>query len=125
MSDQMNDKTIDNMGVQGAHDAQAASSTTWVVRPDPDLQDLIPAFMNNRKTDLVEIRQALARSDFENIRRTAHTLKGICRPYGFGHLELLSKDLESAGQAEDSGRIGRVADEMQEYLEHVRIVYDH
>lgn len=100
------------------------STTTWVVRPDPDLEDLIPSFMGNRRNDLADIRQALTRNDFEFIRRTAHTLKGICRPYGFAHLETLSKELETAGQSEDPQAINRIADDMQSYLDNVRIVYD-
>ncbi len=105
-------------------DRQSPSTTTWVVRPDPDLEDLIPSFVANRRTDFEEIRKAIQRNDFEFIRRMAHTLKGICRPYGFTHLETLSKELEAAGQIEDLNAASRVAAEMQDYLDHVRIVYD-
>lgn len=103
---------------------RATATTTWVVRPDPDLEDLIPSFLGNRRTDLNDIRDAIARNDFEFIRRTAHTLKGICRPYGFEHLETLSKELETAGEREDASSIENVAQQMQEYLDNVRIVYD-
>lgn len=110
-------------GIGNATDS-ATGSMTWVVRPDPDLEDLIPSFMNNRRNDVIEIRQALGRSDYEHIQRTAHTLKGICRPYGFGQLEMLSKELEVAAQSEDTQKVGQIADEMQGYLENVRVVYD-
>lgn len=124
----MNDKTInepEQMSNERGHSNEAGHSTmTWVVRPDPDLEDLIPSFLGNRRNDLVEIREAIARNDFEFIRRTAHTLKGICRPYGFAHLEMLAKELETAGQAEDSARISGIAGEMQSYLDNVRVVYE-
>lgn len=103
---------------------RASATTTWVVRPDPDLEDLIPSFLGNRRTDLTDIRDAIERRDFEFIRRTAHTLKGICRPYGFEHLETLSKELEGAGEREDIASVENVAVQMQEYLDNVRIVYD-
>ena len=103
---------------------RSSSTTTWVVRPDPDLEDLIPSFMGNRRNDLSEIRDAIARKDFEFIRRTAHTLKGICRPYGFEFLETLSKELEGAGEREDIAAVESVASRMQDYLDNVRIVYD-
>jgi HPt (histidine-containing phosphotransfer) domain-containing protein len=103
---------------------RSASTTTWVVRPDPDLEDLIPSFMGNRRNDLNDIRDAISRKDFEFIRRTAHTLKGICRPYGFEYLETLSKELETAGEHEDIGSIESVSARMQDYLDNVRIVYD-
>lgn len=100
------------------------SSMTWVVRPDPDLEDLIPSFMQNRKNELGEIEAALARSDFEFIRRMAHTWKGICRPYGFVHLETLSRNLEDAGIRESKDDLAKLVDEMRAYLQSVRIVYD-
>jgi HPt (histidine-containing phosphotransfer) domain-containing protein len=103
---------------------KGGASTTWVVRPDPDLQDLIPSFMQNRKNELVEIEVALAKSDFESIRRLAHTWKGICRPYGFIHLETLSRRLEKSGEIENLTEAKAIASEIRAYLENVRIVYD-
>jgi HPt (histidine-containing phosphotransfer) domain-containing protein len=105
-------------------DITHSTNTTWVVRPDPDLEDLIPSFMGNRRSDLNDIRDAISRKDFEFIRRTAHTLKGICRPYGFEHLETLSKELEAAGEREDLPSVQSVSTRMQDYIDNVRIVYD-
>ena len=98
--------------------------TTWVVRPDPDLADLIPSFMQNRKTELADLESALSRGDFEFVRRTAHTWKGICRPYGFIHLETLSRNLEEAGQSENRNEISEVLGEIRAYLQNVRVVYE-
>ena len=104
--------------------AEQSEDVNWVVHPDKDLEDLIPTFLQNRRNELEEIDHAVAKPDFEFIRRTAHTWKGICRPYGFIHLETLSKSLEVAGEAEDQGRILAVAREIRFYLKNVRIVYD-
>jgi HPt (histidine-containing phosphotransfer) domain-containing protein len=100
------------------------SPTTWVVRPDKDLEDLIPSFMQNRRNELAEIESALVRGDFDFIRRMAHTWKGICRPYGFVHLETLSKTLEAAGEHEDRSETGKIASDIRTYLDNVHIVYD-
>lgn len=80
--------------------------------------------MQNRRNELVEIESALARGDFDFIRRLAHTWKGICRPYGFVHLETLSKSLEEAGERESRSDVADITSEMRSYLENVRIVYD-
>lgn len=93
-----------------------------VVNPDPDLADLIPDFLNNRRRDMIDINTAVSRSDFEFIRRSAHTLKGICRPYGFIYLETLSKRLEVAGQQEDLAEVKNIAAEMAVYLDRVQVV---
>lgn len=79
--------------------------------------------MQNRRNELVEIESALAKGDFEFIRRLAHTWKGICRPYGFMHLETLSRSLEEAGGHENRSDATRVASEIRQYLENVRIIY--
>lgn len=80
--------------------------------------------MQNRKNELEEIVSAKSRGDYEFIRRMAHTWKGICRPYGFVHLETLSRSLEEAGERENADEVGEILDEMREYLDNVRIVYD-
>ncbi len=98
--------------------------TTWVVRPDPDLADLIPSFLQNRRNELSELEGAVARGDFEFIRRMAHTWKGICRPYGFIHLETISRGLESAGTTESSPEISGLLSEIHNYLDNVRVVYE-
>jgi chemotaxis protein histidine kinase CheA len=103
---------------------KGASPTTWVVRPDPDLEDLIPSFMQNRRNELQDIDGAVARGDFDAIRRIAHTWKGICRPYGFVHLETLSRNLEAAGERENTEETLGVASEIRIYLDNVRIVYE-
>ena len=103
---------------------KGGSPTTWVVRPDPDLEDLIPSFMENRRNELGEIETGLSRGDFESIRRLAHTWKGICRPYGFVHLETLSRSLEDAGERENRADIEELVGEIRTYLDNVRIVYD-
>lgn len=103
---------------------KGGAQTTWVVRPDPDLEDLIPSFMQNRKNEVGEIETAVAKNDFEFIRRLAHTWKGICRPYGFVHLETLSRSLEEAGEREVMTEVEAVLGEIKNYLDNVRIVYD-
>ena len=63
--------------------------------------------------------------DFDAIRRIAHTWKGICRPYGFLHLETLSRNLEVAGEQESVPEAQNLAREIRSYLDNVRIVYEH
>jgi hypothetical protein len=39
-----------------------------VVRIDPDLADLIPGFLENRRKDIASIMSALEQGDYETIR---------------------------------------------------------
>jgi HPt (histidine-containing phosphotransfer) domain-containing protein len=93
-----------------------------VVRPDPDLMDLIPSFLQHRRDEILDVESALSKRDFELIRRTAHTWKGICRPYGFLYLEKLSLRLEEAGRSENLDDAKAVAKEIQSHLATVKVV---
>lgn len=92
------------------------------VRPDPDIQDLVPSFVENRHRELAEMLVAASQNDYNLLRRSAHTWKGICRPYGFVHLETLSKLLEKAAEAEDRASVDRMLMAIKFHLERVRII---
>ena len=122
------DASKETRGVQNEPPPEAVvdgAASTWVVRPDPDLEDLIPSFMQNRRNQLIEIETAVARGDFEALRRLAHTWKGICRPYGFLHLETLSQNLEGAAGRENNVETSQLAAQIRAYLDHVKILYEH
>ena len=55
-------------------------------RPDIQLQDLIPEFIQNRHNEIPQLESYLQTRDFDSIRRLGHTLKGICASYGFNYL---------------------------------------
>ena len=99
------------------------SPNDLTVRPESDLEDLIPDFMNNRRTDLSQIQNAMTNKDFVFIKRLGHTLKGISRPYGFIYLETISKRLEEAGEHQDLNQVQTLFDEMKYYLDNVKIVF--
>ena len=107
-----------------SEDHARANAPIWVVRPDKDLEDLIPSFLENRRNEVGEVERALASGDYEFVRRLAHTLKGICRPYGFIHLEDMSKRMEVAGEAENEEQVRGILAEIKSYVENVRVVYD-
>lgn len=101
----------------------ASGDSIWIVRPDPDLADLIPAFTENRHKELAEFEQCLARHDYDTIRRMAHTWKGICSPYGFVYLEGISRSLEQAALAGDEPKMADLMGQIKDYLSKVKIEY--
>ena len=70
--------------------------------PLPGLQPFIAEFSASRKEELVQLKGYLDASDFEAMRKLAHTWKGFAVPYGYGILEYLAIELELA--AEDRNR---------------------
>ncbi len=94
---------------------------------------LIPAFMEQRKTELEEIRNALSgnafganvfeANAFEAIERIGHNLKGVGSSYGFPFVSQCGIELQQAALAEDKERIAELQENLAAYLAKVNISY--
>ncbi|HJU06428.1 MAG TPA: Hpt domain-containing protein [Nitrospiraceae bacterium] len=94
------------------------------VRIDPDLADLIPGFLNNRRADVMFLREAAERRDFEAVRMAGHRLRGDGGGYGFPDISRVGAALEQAGKDQDSSTIHRHIMELSTYLDRVEVIYD-
>ena len=85
-------------------DALVDEARMRVFRVDyPEIIDqLIELFVESTPPLLVELREAAGRGDGEDVRRTAHKLKGSCQNIGAGFMAKLAHDLEQAGSASDT-----------------------
>jgi HPt (histidine-containing phosphotransfer) domain-containing protein len=93
------------------------------VRLDPDIQDLIPGFLENRKKDVTAIRTALASGDFTTITVLGHTMKGDGGGYGFDAISEIGAILETAGKQKDAEKIRQGLDRLADFLERVEVVF--
>jgi HPt (histidine-containing phosphotransfer) domain-containing protein len=87
-----------------------------------ELRELIPRFLANRRLEIEQLRDAVARGDFEVARRIGHTLKGVGGGYGFEEITRLGAAIESAARAGGRG-LAELADELAEYLDRVEITF--
>jgi len=94
-----------------------------VVEIDPDLEELIPGYLENRNKDVQGIEEALTRSDFEWIQRLGHTLKGSGSGYGFDFISAIGLSLEEGGKEKNAGRIQAALHDLCDFLERVEVVY--
>ena len=95
-----------------------------LVRADPDLADLIPGFLNNRRKDIATMQDALARGDFETVRSLGHSMKGAGGGYGFDAITEIGAALEQAAKRADAEASRKWAGELSRYLDRVEVVYD-
>lgn len=95
-----------------------------IVRADPDLKDLIPGFLQNRRRDTEAIRDAMARDDMERVRFIGHMMKGSGGGYGFGALSDFGTALEAGAKDLDPQAIGRVVALIENYLDGIDVVYE-
>ncbi len=99
-------------------------SETIIVHVDPDLEDLVPGFLDNRRRDVGAIREALDAGDWESIRITGHSMKGAGGGYGFDAVTEYGARLEQAAIANDAAAVRDATDALEDYLARVQVVYD-
>jgi len=92
-----------------------------VVHVESDILDLVPGYLDNRRADLVALRQHLNRRALEPLRVIAHGIAGSGGAYGFPDLTRIGRALQAAATAGDIGKIQRNLDELEVYLESVEV----
>jgi CheY-like chemotaxis protein/HPt (histidine-containing phosphotransfer) domain-containing protein len=88
---------------------------------DPEIAPLVPAFLENRRAELVAYRDALEAGDYGRIQASAHKMKGTGRGYGLAAISRIGSDLELAAHEKDVSAMRRSIDELDSYLQRVRI----
>jgi HPt (histidine-containing phosphotransfer) domain-containing protein len=106
------------------HKAIAAWNDKIVIHADPDLEPLMPGFLENREQDITAIRQALTQGDFETIAQRGHTMTGVGAAYGFEYISVLGRHIKLAAQAQTHAILTRYLNDLTTYLNNVEIVYD-
>jgi histidine phosphotransfer protein HptB len=94
-----------------------------IVQVDPDLEDLIPGFLENRNLDIEKLRSDLDRNDFENIRSIGHSIKGVGGGYGFNLMSELGANIEAAAKENNTDAIRENINRLDDYLKHVEVKY--
>lgn len=91
---------------------------------DAQIAALVPRFLANRAADVVNIRVALARADFETIRRAAHGMKGSGGAYGFAEISRLGASMEESARQGDAVAVVELVSSLEAYLARIEIKLD-
>jgi len=95
-----------------------------IVHVDPDLEELIPGYLTNRKNDIAAIHDALGSNDLDKIRIIGHSMKGSGRGYGFEEITEIGMLIESAAKVQQTGEILPLVRRLEDYLNRIEIVYE-
>lgn len=90
-----------------------------MVMVDPDIQDLVPRFLENQRDNVELVRELLAKRDFDSVRRIGHNMKGTGKGYGFEVLSAHGAALEHAASRSQGEDVERIASELADYLSQV------
>jgi HPt (histidine-containing phosphotransfer) domain-containing protein len=94
------------------------------IQVDPDLEDLIPMFLENRESDIITLRRALAEGDFPTLRSLGHNMKGAGGGYGFDYITDLGGEIEACALRGDAGPIPGLVEALEDYLRRVDITFE-
>lgn len=93
-----------------------------VIKVDPEIADLIPGFLQNRRKDIENIISYLKEENFEQIERLGHSMKGSGAGYGFDGISEIGKSIEIAGKGKDVEGIKKGIEDLKDYLGRIEIV---
>jgi HPt (histidine-containing phosphotransfer) domain-containing protein len=97
-------------------------TTRHSVQVAGELRDLIPRFLANRRMEVEQLRDAVARGDLEAARRIGHGLKGVGGGYGFDEISRLGAEIERRARAGGQD-LAALARELADYLDGVEITF--
>ncbi len=94
------------------------------VRIDADLADLIPRYLDNRKVDLRDSRDALRIGDFARLQRIGHNIRGSGGGYGFAMLAEIGTRLEQSAIAQQVGQAESCLEDLADFLRRIEVIYE-
>jgi CheY-like chemotaxis protein len=99
---------------------QTAGNNTETIHLDKAILPLIPEYIENRKKDIMKIKGALTKQEFNEIEDLGHKMKGSGKCYGFEKISMLGHRIELSARQKDVLEIRRSADEMERYLSNLK-----
>jgi HPt (histidine-containing phosphotransfer) domain-containing protein len=95
----------------------------FTVHIDSGLEEIVPGFLENRRSDVETLHTALKHNDFNTICLIGHRMKGDGGGYGFDAISRIGEGMEQAAARQDCAAIGRHLAELIDFLAHVIVVY--
>ena len=103
--------------------ANAKRSPRVTVSIDPDLQELVPGFLENRRKDAATLQHAAKAGDAKTVRLLGHRMKGDGGGYGFQEISDIGEALEQAARREDWKVIAQKTEALSAFLAQVDVIY--
>lgn len=96
----------------------------WIVEVDPDIADLVPGFLENRRRDIEKATTLLANSDFAALAMLGHTMKGAGAGYGFDEITVIGGAMEIAAKQSNIDGVRETIGRLARYLDSVVVRYE-
>jgi HPt (histidine-containing phosphotransfer) domain-containing protein len=94
-----------------------------IVYIDPDLEAIVPGFLENRRKDAAALDTALRGNDWTTLRLLGHRMKGDGGGYGFQEISRIGDALEQAAMRGDRAVVKRETTALADFLARVEVLY--
>ncbi|HEY6086035.1 MAG TPA: Hpt domain-containing protein [Nitrospira sp.] len=105
------------------HSSQPSESGRLTISIDPDLEDIVPGFLENRRKDVSTLHTAMKSNDLKTVRLLGHRMKGDGGSYGFDAIGSIGDAIEQAAMREDLVVISEQIDRLRDFLSRIEVVY--
>lgn len=92
------------------------------IRTDAAFRPLLLAFLNDTRTDVAALNDALEYDDADTVRAKGHSLKGAGSGYGLETVTELGRAMEQAAANGDMESARRAVEALAAYLDEVDVV---
>ena len=93
-----------------------------LVLGSPKLAARVPAFLKNRRKDVLSMLDALTRGEFETVERLGHSMNGSGASFGFQTITDIGAALEREARSADTNASRKWVGELSKYLESVGLL---
>jgi HPt (histidine-containing phosphotransfer) domain-containing protein len=87
----------------------------------PEIADLVPPFLQNRRNDVMKLEEALAKGNWTIVRRIGHGMKGTGSAYGAPTISALGQTIEIAALQQERDSVEEALASLKRYLVNVRV----
>lgn len=94
-----------------------------IVYVDQTIEAFVPAFLRDRKLDVLKMEKALEEGDFEELAEVSAFMKESGSSFGFKELMRLALGIFNASKKKDLKRAAGLVQQVARHLEAVRVVY--
>ncbi len=86
------------------------------IKIDESILDLVPTYLENRRSDIKKIYTSLEADDISTIESLAHKMKGSGTSYGFEKISLIGEQMESSAKVKDREKIHLLVKKLELFL---------
>jgi len=105
------------------HRPESSHVEKILVSIDPDLEPIVPGFLENRRKDIAALDAALRENDWKTLGLLGHRMKGDGASYGFQQISNIGDALEQAALRGDRDVAEQQTAALADFLNHVEIQY--